>query len=88
MANPIGEIIKELAREHGLTIWELAKRVGVYPPTLYGVIYGTKVSRPAVLRVAEYFHRPDLLFEYEKYLRTRKVESKASSATKKNKKEV
>ncbi|QID32298.1 helix-turn-helix domain-containing protein [Pampinifervens florentissimum] len=81
MQTTIKEIIRQECRNRGISLYKLAKDLGINLSYLSAVLSLTKVSRPTIFKIADYLHRPDLLFVYEKELRSRVVESKSEKST-------
>ena len=89
MQHTIRDIIREEAKKRNLSLYQLAREIGVEPTYLYLVLSLKKVSRSVVYKLSEYLHRYDLLYWYEKELMARNAESKISSGDwSKNHKEV
>jgi ribosome-binding protein aMBF1 (putative translation factor) len=66
------KVIKEKLEKKGITISELAIEIRVGDTLIREVISGRKTSRPLVLKMADYFQDPNLLYIYEKELQKRK----------------
>lgn len=64
-------IIKEKLDEKGMTINKLAMEIRVRDLLIRDVMAGKKTSRPLVLKMADYFQIPELLYIYEKELQER-----------------
>ncbi|MEM0326823.1 MAG: helix-turn-helix transcriptional regulator [Desulfurococcaceae archaeon] len=75
------KIIKEECRRQGISLYKLAKELGINLSYLSAVLSLSKISRPTIFKIADYLHRPDLLFVYEKELRSRAVENKPGKST-------
>ncbi|WP_340689821.1 helix-turn-helix transcriptional regulator [Hydrogenobacter thermophilus] len=82
MHSTLKEIIRQECKKRGITLYRLAKELGIDYSYLFAVVSLLKVSRPVIFKLAEYFHAPDLLFEYEKILRSKSVENKAKNPPK------
>jgi len=65
-------VIKEKLEEKGITISDLAMEIRVRDLLIREVMAGKKTSRPLVLKIADYFQIPELLYIYEKELQERK----------------
>jgi len=72
-------IIKEKLEEKGMTINKLAMEIRVRDLLIREVMAGKKTSRPLVLKMANYFQAPELLYIYEKELQERRAKSKKVS---------
>jgi ribosome-binding protein aMBF1 (putative translation factor) len=66
------KVIKEKLEKKGITISKLAMEIRVRDLLIREVISGRKTSRPLVLKMADYFQDPELLYIYEKELQERK----------------
>jgi len=71
-------IIKEKLDERGMTINKLAMEIRVRDLLIRDVMAGKKTSRPLVLKMADYFQIPELLYIYEKELQERKTKKGAN----------
>ena len=86
-SHPIRDIVKDRARERGISLNRLAVALGVARQTLLQVLKGERTSRPLILRISKLLDLPELPDLYEEFLHTRKlarkwVESKAKVSTK------
>jgi len=79
--DTIRDIIREEAKRRNLSLYQLAREIGVEPTYLYLVLSLKKVSRSVIYKLCEYLHRPDLLYWYEKELKSRGVENKPEKST-------
>ncbi len=84
MQSTIKEIIRQECRNKGISLYRLAKTLGIDLAYLSAVLSLAKISRPTILKIAEFLHRPDLLYIYEKELRSRAVENKPEKSTETN----
>jgi plasmid maintenance system antidote protein VapI len=81
------ELLKKKLTEKGISINMLAMEIGTRDMFIREVMRGKKISRPLVLKIANYFSDPELLYTYEKELQKRKSKKPKKSKSK-SKKEV
>ena len=76
----IREIVKQKAKECGLSIRQLANVLGVNRTYLYDVLNGHTISRPLIRRIAEVVKAPELPKLYERELSKRRASFSVSKS--------
>ncbi len=72
MQPAIRDIVKERARERGISLRQLAQLLGVTNAYLHEILRGSGASRPLIRRIAHILDLPDLPERYEQFLHERK----------------
>jgi len=70
--NLLREKIKEKARSRGLTLAQIARKIGVSYPHLRGVLAGYYTSHPVIKKIAEVLDFPELPSLYEQLQKSKK----------------
>jgi plasmid maintenance system antidote protein VapI len=74
------ELLKKKLAERKMSIIMLASEIGARDMFIREVMRGKRISRPLVLKIADYFQDPNILHIYEKELQERR--SKKSNSKK------
>jgi len=76
MPATVKEIIQEGIRKKYGSLYEFCRVHRIHYPTLYGVLNGSKVSRPLIFLIAKDLNMPELCFLYEEFLHEKRMGSK------------
>jgi len=72
----IRDIVKERAKEKGVSLNRLAIVLGVARQTLMQVLKGERTSRPLIARISKFLDLPDLPDLYEQFLHEKRMAAK------------